>query len=116
MNRSNNGYGARFLSKPARSFTNRWSRNEAHPIVLSRDIGKKDVCFICYARGHWARHCDMDISSNYLTVVANYGKLAPEDKSSVPKDSFVRAVKLLQANVENFSVQAELVAKETNDA
>ena len=111
MNGNYIGRSVRFAPRPTAIVSKRWDRSEPRPIVLNRNMNSGDICFICYARGHWARDCTLDISSNFLTVVANYGKLSPEVTQKVSKESFIRAVKLLQANVENFSTQAEVAAK-----
>ena len=50
----------------------RWEKGETQP-TSSRQNTNADICYSCYARGHWARDCTLDIPSNYLSVVSNYG-------------------------------------------
>ena len=84
-------------------------------IELNRVIHRRDICYICYAHRNWARYCDLDVPSNYLTVIDNMKKFNPEEKITLLKRSFFKAVKLLQANVESLTEQAELASKRADD-
>ena len=116
MNDNYSGRSVRFAPRSSASVSKIWERSELRPIVLKRSMDTGNVCFICYARRHLARDCTLDVSSNFLTVIANYGRLSPEVIQRVSKESFIRAVKLFQANVEKFLIQAEVAAKSMNAA
>ena len=57
----------------------------------------------------------MDVLSNYLTLIFNYGKLTLEVRNTLHKDNFVRAGRLLQASVENLPAQADLASKRAGE-
>ena len=111
INSSRPSHAVRYARGPPVTIPSRWDRRGLQPIVSNRHRLDGDICFLFYARGHWARNCTMDITSDYLSVVANYGKLSQDDRKTVSKKSFFRAVQLLQASVKSLATQAEVASR-----